>query len=238
MNWTCEFCQRPAVLTSSSFKDVTSKIDIDEELYHDGKHRAFSIRSVVCPNTECQRLSLTVDLHTWEYIDNPIRSYWGTKELIGKWQLLPESSAKPQPGYIPQQIVDDYIEACRIKTLSPKSSATLARRCLQGMIRNFWGIKVKSGKLYDEITELEDKVSASEWEAIDALRSVGNIGAHMKQDVNIIVDVEPEEADLLIEFIEGLFKDWYVARHDREERNKRLKELATSKGEKPRESKK
>lgn len=237
MNWTCEFCQRPATLTSASFKDVTSRIDIDKELYHDGKYRAYSIHTVVCPNMACQQLSLSVDLDTWEYIDNPIRDYWGTKDTLGSWQLLPDSSAKPQPNYIPKQIVDDYTEACRIKRLSPKASATLARRCLQGMIRDFWDIDVPSKKLYDEITQLEDKVSASEWEAIDALRSVGNIGAHMKQDVSIIVEVEPEEAELLIEFIEGLFKDWYVARHDREVRNKRLKEMATSKGEKPRDSK-
>jgi hypothetical protein len=105
------------------------------------------------------------------------------------------------------------------------------------MIRDFWNINVTSKKLYDEITQLEDKVSASEWEAIDALRSVGNIGAHMKQDIGVIIDVDPEEAALLLEFIEGLFKDWYVARHDREARNKRLKELATGKGEKPRDSK-
>ena len=32
------------------------------------------------------------------------------------------------------QLMDDYEEACAIVNLSPKASATLSRRCLQGMI--------------------------------------------------------------------------------------------------------
>jgi hypothetical protein len=49
------------------------------------------------------------------------------------------------------------------------------------------------------------------------------------KDVNVIIDVEPEEADLLIKLIEDYFKDWYIARHDKEERQLKLKQLATSK---------
>ncbi|WP_372445280.1 hypothetical protein [Clostridium estertheticum] len=37
------------------------------------------------------------------------------------------------------------------------------------------------------------------WEAIDAVRTIGNIGAHMEKDINQIVDVESSEAALLIE---------------------------------------
>ena len=136
-------------------------------------------------------------------------------------------SAKPQPDYIPQSIREDYIEACRIKNLSPKASATLARRCLQGMIRDFWGISKPTLKL--EIEGLENLIAAETWDAIDAIRSIGNVGAHMEKDVNIIIDIEPDEADLLLKLVEDLFEEWYVARHDREERQRRLKELASSK---------
>ena len=44
---------------------------------------------------------------------------------------------------------------------------------------------------------------------------LGNIGAHMKQPADVIVDIDPEEAGLLITLIETLFKEWYVARNDR-----------------------
>ena len=40
----------------------------------------------------------------------------------------------------------------------------------------------------------------------------------MEKDINLIIDVEPNEADLLIELIETLLRDWYITRHERESR--------------------
>ena len=73
-------------------------------------------------------------------------------------------------------------------------------------------------------------MDAKTWDAIDAVRKIGNIGAHMKKDINMIVDVEPEEARLLIELIETLFEDWYVARYEREQRMDKIKAAADAKG--------
>ena len=144
------------------------------------------------------------------------------------WRLRPESSAKPQPDYIPPQIVEDYYEACRIRDLSPKASATLSRRCLQGMIRHFWDVKDKKN-LYEEIEAIKEKADTATWEAIDTVRGVGNIGAHMEKDVDLIVSVEPGEAQLLLELIETLFDEWYVAKHDREQRMGAIKRLGEEK---------
>jgi hypothetical protein len=36
----------------------------------------------------------------------------------------------------------------------------------------------------------------------------------MEADINVIVDVDPEEATLLISLIETLLTDWYIARHN------------------------
>lgn len=58
--------------------------------------------------------------------------------------IRPQSLFKHFPEYIPQTIRQDYEEACAIITLSPKASATLSRRCLQGMIRDF-------GKLMNQL---------------------------------------------------------------------------------------
>jgi hypothetical protein len=120
--------------------------------------------------------------------------------------------------------LNDYKEACLIVNDSPKASATLSRRCLQGIIRDFW--KISRPKLFDAIKELEVKIDPSTWRAIDGVRSVGNIGAHMETDINLIVDVDPEEAKKLIVLIEFLLKDWYVARHDREEHMQKVIDLA------------
>jgi hypothetical protein len=83
--------------------------------------------------------------------------------------------------------------------------------------------------LIDEIEALKDNTDSLTWAAIDAVRKVGNIGAHMEKDINVIVDVEPNEAQLLIGLIESLVKDWYVAKHDREERLKEIAALAAKK---------
>ncbi|MDI6764271.1 MAG: DUF4145 domain-containing protein [Thermodesulfobacteriota bacterium] len=176
---------------------------------------------IVCPNPKCRQQ--TISLVVFQY--NASNQQLGEK--VYSWHLKPESEAKPFPDYIPAQLRNDYEEACLIKNKSPKASATLSRRCLQGMIRDFWGIK--KSRLIDEIEDLKAKVDATTWEAIDSVRHVGNIGAHMEKDVNLIIDVDPDEAGLLIWLIETLFQEWYVARYERETKMKALAKLADEK---------
>ena len=97
------------------------------------------------------------------------------------------------------------------------------------MIRDFW--KIKKGRLVDEINELQGKIPAAQWSAIDALRKIGNIGAHMEKDVNLIVDVEPSEAKSLLKLIELLIDKWYIARHDEEALLSEISEMASEKEE-------
>ena len=143
--------------------------------------------------------------------------------------MKPQSSAIPQPDYIPESIRNDYSEACAILGLSPKASATLARRCLQGMIRDFWGIKKNT--LFDEINELknQEKINSSTLDSIEAVRQIGNIDAHMEKDVNLLIAIDENEAAILIKLLEDLFQDWYIDRYEREERSKRLMQIITDK---------
>ena len=110
---------------------------------------------------------------------------------------------------------------------SPKAAATLLRRCLQGMIHDFWGIIEKD--LNAEITSLQGKVSASQWQAIDRLRKLGNIGAHMEKDVNLIIDIKPNEALQLKAVIELLLEKWYISRYEEEQLYKDIIELSDNK---------
>ncbi|MCW3784262.1 DUF4145 domain-containing protein [Defluviimonas salinarum] len=177
---------------------------------------------------------VTVGKHAYNRNDQRWELVEGGELFSGR--LFPESIAKPQPDYIPVALREDYVEACRIRDLSPKASATLSRRCLQGMIRDFCG--VKKDTLLAEITTLKELVktdkapsgvSLDSVEAIDHVRGVGNIGAHMEKDINHIVPVDPQEAQLLIELIESLFEEWYVAREKRAARFSGIKALAESK---------
>lgn len=181
--------------------------------------------AVRCPNPSCKQVTLAASIKKFSGPMGPGAISLG--ETVKFWSLLPESSAKPQPSYIPNPIVEDYREACLILNTSPKAAATLARRCLQGMIRDFWGINKRT--LFDEIAALEGKVSMEDWDAIDAVRHFGNIGAHMEKDVNVIVPVDEKEVALLVGLIEQLFLDWYVNRHDRKERSAHIVRLSKEK---------
>lgn len=127
--------------------------------------------------------------------------------------IRPYSLAKKYPSFVPQQIRTDYEEACAVLKFSPKASATLSRRCLQGMIRDFW--KITKSNLYEEITALKDQVQPDLWQALNDLRQLGNIGAHMEKDTSLIIDIDPGEAELLIQLIELLVKEWYINRQER-----------------------
>lgn len=129
-------------------------------------------------------------------------------------QIRPKSLAKQYPDYVPSAIRQDYEEAYAIVKLSPKASATLSRRCLQGMIRDFWGIQ--KSRLIDEIAELQHKIPAMQWKVLDGVRRIGNIGAHMEKDINLIIDIDPNEAEKLLKLIEQLMEQWYINRHEQE----------------------
>jgi len=166
-----------------------------------------------CPNGNCKR-------HT-------IHAF-GTGDLSGlNGFIWPPYRYTNYPDFVPTQIRQDYQEACAIKDLSPKASATLARWCLQGMIRDFH--KIIKKPLHQKIMELEGRVDKEILDALLALKSMGNIGAHPEADVNLIVDIEAEDAEKLLELIGLLMEEWYVAREKRNSLLKRLPEINDNK---------
>lgn len=167
--------------------------------------------TLACMNKSCKKLSVVaINRTTNRQID-----------------IVPKVVIKEFPDYIPTQIRNDYYEASLIIEDSPKAAATLLRRCLQGMIHDFWGIQEKN--LNAELTELKARVSDAQWKAIDGVRRIGNIGAHMESDVNTIIDVEAGEANKLLKLIELLLDKWYIARHDEEQLLSEIANIAETK---------
>jgi hypothetical protein len=230
-NWKCPYCGHAQVLSNDRLDEHEDRLGVKGT-----KNVEFTVgmTAIVCANDACRELSLSAALRS------AARS--GATVSLRRWTLLPPSSAKPQPDFIPKPIRDDYYEACAICDLSPKASATLIRRCLQGMIRDF--CKISKGRLVDEIKELRAQVDSGHappgvqpdtMDAIDNLRKIGNIGAHMEADINVIVDVDPDEAHILIELAEALFAEWYVAAEARKVRLGHLKSIADNKARKKNE---
>ena len=225
MNWNCPYCGHAQVVTDNTFN--STRVVIPNDLSKYGKLGG-QIRSIVCSNRDCKELAISFSLNKVRHHPATGRLFV-TDDVLYSWKLFPESSAKPQPDYIPKPIVENYNQACRIRDLSPNASAAMSRRCLQGMIRDFCEISERT--LAKEIDTLRRNIDEGKGpqgvnhdtiDAIDHVRSIGNIGAHMEKDINLIIDVESDEAQTLINLIELLFNEWYVAKRVREERLKAL----------------
>lgn len=208
--WTCPYCGHAATIREHDRDVAAHTVNIENAL---GGAKVFVQRSIRCPNDRCRRVTVTYSMH--EPVPVGMHGAYEPGKLLQAWRLIPPAQMKILPPYVPRPIVEDYEEACKIAELSPKAAATLARRALQGMIRDFH--KIAKPRLKDEVDALQGVVDPLVWKAIDAVRSTGNIGAHMEKDINVLVDVDPDEARLLIGLIEILVDDWYVARHRREE---------------------
>jgi hypothetical protein len=134
-----------------------------------------------------------------------------SRRLIKRWQLFPEQKphVREWPATVPSPIAEDYTEACLIRDVSPKASAALARRCLQAMIRDRYDISM--ARLNDEIAALKGRVDEPTWKAMDAVRIIGNIGAHPERDVSQIVNISQGDAALLLELLDRLIEEWYIS---------------------------
>lgn len=214
----CPFCNMVMSINLSTEKTHYPSFDSSDSQIHLGHGRVSYHAS-----------SIAVTFHKCPNCDSYSINVKGVGDQVQDVSafIRPNSTAKQYPEYVPQPIRTDYEEACAVLHLSPKSSATLARRCLQGMIRDFWGIH--KSNLNDEISALEDKIPTDLWIALNDLRQLGNIGAHMEKDTNLIIDIDAGEADSLIQLIELLIKEWYIAR---EERKKLFNSISLANAEK------
>jgi hypothetical protein len=113
---------------------------------------------------------------------------------------------------VEQKYAADYSEACLVLSDSPKASAALSRRTLQLLLREKAG--VKPSDLSKEIEQVlaSGKLPSQLGDAIDAIRNLGNFAAHPMKSTNTgeILDVEPGEAEWLLDVLEGLFDYYFV----------------------------
>lgn len=226
-SWECPHCKRMTTINTHNIhlsNNFLQDINADR-----GTGYNVQTKNLICPNFQCKKISVYVSVYrAREIYSNSSYKIINEQFLFGD-RFYPDKNIKQYPDYIPEPIRKDYEEACQISSLSPKASATLARRCIQGILRDFW--KVKPDNLIKEIEQIKDKVDIQTYEAIDSVRKIGNIGAHMEKDINVIIDVDENEAEVLISLLDILFQNWYIEKHNREEQLKRIKEIADAKNQ-------
>lgn len=230
--WKCPYCNCNS--TRDRQNTFISNIQVEGETFYNLGNPCgglfFEAEVILCRNLKCKKITISCVLSKYDSIGFPEGKPTNV-EGIKEWNVLPESNVKNFPNYIPKPIIDDYEQACLIVNLSPKASATLARRCLQTMIRDFWKEKVEPNNLFNEIKQIEDELHPSIFRALNSVRKLGNIGAHNEEDINIIIDIEPPEAKLLIEIVEFLIEDWYIRKYEKEKKLKHITQIEYEKDE-------
>lgn len=208
--FTCRFCDSKVPITQDTFVSRQNSFKYQDFGYDTTDYRSNKLNDLISDEVEVHFFKCPNCLNTTVKILG-VGTQFTNKEMF----FYPDSHAKQYPDYIPQAIRDDYEEAYKIVNLSPKASATLSRRCLQGMIRDFWEITPQKN-LAQEIDAIDDRVTPQIKAVLHSVRKLGNIGAHMEHDVNLIVDIDSNEATQLIKLIELLIKNWYIDRYDNE----------------------
>ncbi|MGD8860553.1 MAG: DUF4145 domain-containing protein [Myxococcales bacterium] len=176
--------------------------------------RAFRIALIVCPNRLCRQPHVRATMH--QVVADPSGKLGVNPEAMRDWELVPGAAGRQLPHYVPESIAEEFAQAGQIVKIAPAAAGALARRCLQALVRDFWN--VKKTFLADELDAIKDRIDPETWEAIDSVRNTGNIGKHFEKGANVIIEVEPEEPEMLLKLIEYLVEDWYVARRRRQQR--------------------
>ncbi len=215
--YQCPFCGDKSILTEGSY--AYHQVFLSTSPYS-SSGRQLTVHEIMCTNTDCEDISYTFCI---------VDYFASTQRFTEFFQISypRDNDAKKFPSYVPEEIKTDYEEAWLICDLSPRASATLARRCLQGIIRDYW--KVSRQNLHQEIVAIKSKISSPLYDSLMAIKSLGNIGAHPELNTSLIIDVEPNEARALLLLIERLITIWYIARAEEEALIEHVKKIGDRK---------
>ena len=221
--YTCPYCNdKQRFNLNDDFSECDEcGIGSNVSLYMDGKRKVLKhkvktlIYSITCNNPKCNKTTVIAVNDDGEQID-----------------ILPSKYQKCFPNYIPQPIIRDFQEGVSIINYSPRASAILFRKCLEGMIKNCFGVCEK--KLYDSIDKIfkNNQISAGQKEMLDSIRRIGNICAHFQSEDNSLFDYTSDEVNKIKDVLEYLFEEWYIEPNRRKKLQEEISQMANKKEDK------
>lgn len=179
---------------------------------HDSEFNSWSMRKMKCP--ACGKWIIKL-------LANNKQGVPAFSDIV-----RPKGYVRPIPAEVPPPYSTDYTEAAAVLSISPKASAALSRRLLQHILVDKGGAKKKN--LVDQIDELLP-VLQGHLQDLHAIRQIGNFAAHPSKDTNTgeIVEVEPGEAEWLLDILDRMFDFYFVQPEVRKKQiidlNKKLK---------------
>ena len=193
---------------SIAFRDIW---DRNRMKYDNGCDAGWDCITTVCP--ECHKPSIKIKASSTT--GAPLVDMISKAFAKEQW-VYPTSRRGKRFGHeVPDDFKNDYLEACEVLLVSPRSSATLSRRILEAVLREQGYRQSRITKQIDAVRNESDpdkKLPTVLLRIIDAVRQFGNFSAHEKKILRTlqIIDVEPGEAELCVEIVEGLFEHYYV----------------------------
>jgi len=120
------------------------------------------------------------------------------------------SQRQPVPQEVPAKLAKMYEEATLVLPFSEEASAALSRRCLQAVLLDAG--KVTSKDLAPQIDEVLPQLPTYLKTQVDAVRNIGNFGAHPNKSKasGEIIEVEVGEAEWNLDVLDALFDFYYV----------------------------
>ena len=189
---------------------------------HGGEPTSWGTATMICPACE-------------EAIIKVRRTLSGNTSSALEYAVYPQYIVRPiAPKEVPQHIADDFNESCLVVSYSPKASAALSRRCLQGVLAdkgyNDHNL-VNAIKAAIDSKQLPSSVS----ENLDAVRNIGNFAAHPLKNTGagLIQAVEPHEAEWNLDVLEELFDFFYVQPERSKQRRAALDAKLAAQGKPP-----
>lgn len=208
-SYNCSFCGSSFNLVESQYSTSRfcfgSAMNLNNvtlsQLMGKSPKEIINLEMYKCPN--CGEISVQTSNYGSQYT---------TKHTL----IYPNSKAKHFPEYVPDHIREDYEEAYSIIELSPKAAAALCRRTMESMIDDVFNVNERT--LAASISKLEENnlITNEVKTALQTLKDVGNEGAHFNENSKLLQDIEPEDAQILLKFIEYLENQWYTSKHNSE----------------------
>jgi len=210
--------------------EISSSSPVYNEEHPTIKNYGFDIAHGFCP--ECNQF--VVLLRHGRYWSHDFNDE-GARELtevLSQQVIFPRTSLKRIEPEVPDNYRREFQEAYSVLQVSPRASAAMSRRLLQAILREKFGIKKRN--LADEVDEFLSISGIPSYlsQEVDAIRNVGNFASHPIKNTQTgeIVEVEPGEAEWLIDVLDALFDFAFIQPARTEKRRNELNEKLDAAG--------
>jgi hypothetical protein len=161
-----------------------------------------------------------------QFVRNGINRFVTNHTFVDR-QLIPDAGVGRiySPDVVPPEINRDYAEAHGVLQISSRAAAMLARRCLQQILLDAYGVKART-TLHAQLFEARAAFDDQLFDALMTVKSIANEAAH---DLGVVADVDASDVLIMLRAIEYLIDDTYVRRQRRADDLDRVTELVGSK---------